>query len=111
MSGEKPLAVTGGTGFVGQALLDLTDERCLLVNALTRKPRQDKHSRVEWVTGDLDNMAALEHLMAGANAVIHIAGLTNTHDPTERDRYSECHSGDEASAHEAAGIRLITLRA
>ncbi|WP_394730967.1 NAD-dependent epimerase/dehydratase family protein [Altererythrobacter sp. GH1-8] len=83
MSGEKPLAVTGGTGFVGQALLDLTDERCLLVNALTRKPRQDKHSRVEWITGDLDNMPALEHLMAGANAVIHIAGLTNTPDPSE----------------------------
>lgn len=83
MSGEKPLAITGGTGFVGQAVLDLSDERCMPVNALTRKMRQDKHARVEWIKGDLDDMSALEHLVAGTKAAIHIAGLTNTPDPSE----------------------------
>ena len=83
MSGEKPLAVTGGTGFVGQAVLDLLDERCLPVQALTRKPRADEHDRTQWITGDLDDIAALERLLAGTRAVIHIAGLTNTPNPAE----------------------------
>ncbi len=83
MSGEKPLAVTGGTGFVGQALLDLTVERSIPVQALTRKLHKDDHDRVEWIKGDLDDMAALERLVTGTKAVIHIAGLTNTPDPAE----------------------------
>lgn len=83
MSQQKPVAVTGGTGFVGQAFLDCADDKGIALEALTRKARSSSHGWVEWVTGDLDDMAALERLCAGTSAVVHIAGLTNTPDTAE----------------------------
>jgi uncharacterized protein YbjT (DUF2867 family) len=38
---------------------------------------------VEWVQGDLHDRAALARLVAGAEAVIHVAGVVNTPDPAE----------------------------
>lgn len=76
-----PIAITGGTGFVGQAVLDETMARVWPVNALVRRATDHQHMRVEWVLGDLSNAQALSHLVAGTKAVIHIAGLTNTPDP------------------------------
>mgnify|MGYP002784674860 CR=1 FL=1 len=81
MSGEVPLALTGGSGFVGQAVLDILAERNLPAGALVRRVAEHDHSRVEWINGDLDNKRALDHLVAGARAVIHVAGLTNAPDP------------------------------
>jgi nucleoside-diphosphate-sugar epimerase len=70
------IAVTGATGFVGQALLDRAETEDLLIKALARKA-QPSRSNVEWVQGDLDNTAALRQLMRGAEAVIHVAGVVN----------------------------------
>jgi nucleoside-diphosphate-sugar epimerase len=83
VSGERPLALTGGTGFVGQAVLDEMARRNIPAQALARRASDHGHPRVEWVMGDLANARALDHLCAGASAVIHIAGLTNTPDPGE----------------------------
>ena len=83
MSGEVPLAITGGTGFVGQAVLDELGQRNMPAQALVRRATDHHHTRIEWVMGDLNNSTALDHLCAGARAVIHIAGLTNTQDPAE----------------------------
>ena len=69
MSGEKPIAITGGTGFVGQAVLDIADERMQPVEALARKHSDRQHARVKWVMGDLDNQKALDQLAAGARAI------------------------------------------
>ena len=74
------LAITGGTGFVGQALLDCAAARGYAVNALARR-MQEPREGVNWVTGDLDDQAALRRLMAGCDVVIHVAGVVNTHDP------------------------------
>ncbi len=70
------IAVTGGTGFVGQALLDAAAAQGLTLRALARKP-QSPRSGVKWVAGDLGNRKALKTLVTGAEAVIHVAGLTN----------------------------------
>ncbi|MFZ9394978.1 MAG: NAD-dependent epimerase/dehydratase family protein [Erythrobacter sp.] len=83
MSGEAPLALTGGSGFVGQAVLDVLADRNLPAGALVRRVTEHGHSRVEWINGDLGNKRALDHLVAGARAVVHVAGLTNTPDPAE----------------------------
>jgi nucleoside-diphosphate-sugar epimerase len=71
------LAITGATGFVGQAVLDAAAAAGIEVRALTRR-RQDPRPGVEWVQGDLDDRRALRRLMTRASAVIHIAGLVNT---------------------------------
>lgn len=74
------LAVTGATGFVGQSLLDLVLDEGHPVRALARRPQRLREG-IEWVAGDLADMAALEQLMRGAEAVIHIAGVVNAPDP------------------------------
>ena len=74
------LAITGATGFVGQAVLDAAAEAGLDVRALTRR-QQASRPGVEWVRGDLDVERALRRLVARASAVIHIAGVVSTPDP------------------------------
>ncbi|HUE79136.1 MAG TPA: NAD-dependent epimerase/dehydratase family protein [Sphingomicrobium sp.] len=68
------LAVTGGTGFVGSRLLDAAVADGHQLRALARR-RVEPRGNVEWVRGALDQAAALEELVAGADAVIHVAGV------------------------------------
>ena len=72
----RTLAVTGGTGFVGGHLLRHALAAGHDVRALTRgwKPPEDE---IAWVDGALDRPETLLKLVAGSDAVIHIAGLIN----------------------------------
>ena len=72
------LAITGGTGFVGARLLDAAMDAGHEVRALTRRTMPARRS-IEWVPGALDEPAALEALTAGADAVIHLAGVISGH--------------------------------
>lgn len=76
------IAVTGATGFVGQALLDEAFAQGLSLRALTRQP-QTACDGVEWVRGDLADKTALASLVDGARAVIHVAGLTTAKNAAE----------------------------
>ncbi|MGE3693061.1 MAG: NAD-dependent epimerase/dehydratase family protein [Novosphingobium sp.] len=73
------VALTGGTGFVGQTLLDSAAEAGVDVRALARKP-QAARTGVEWVAGDLADHAALDRLVAETEAVLHVAGVTSAPD-------------------------------
>ena len=73
------VAITGATGFVGQAVLDQAMQQGLAIRALVRKP-QAPRAGVEWIEGDLDDTAALARLVERAEAVIHIAGVVNAPD-------------------------------
>lgn len=75
------LAVTGATGFVGRALLEEAAKGGLEIRALTRRP-QEKVAGIQWVPGDLRDRKALMKLVKNAEAVIHVAGVVNTPDPT-----------------------------
>lgn len=70
------IAVTGATGFVGQALLDAAGAQGVEVRALTRSA-QPARPGVQWIAGDLADSAALRKLMHGCEAVIHVAGVVN----------------------------------
>jgi nucleoside-diphosphate-sugar epimerase len=70
------IAITGATGFVGQALLDQALKTGRTVKALARRV-QPPRDGVEWVSGDLENSEALRTLVRGAEAVIHVAGVVN----------------------------------
>lgn len=94
------LAVTGGTGFVGQRLLRLATERGHDVRALTRRP-QPAQPGVEWVTGDL---AQPGDLCRGADAVIHIAGVINAHTRDEFFRGNEAGTRAIVEAARDAGV-------
>jgi nucleoside-diphosphate-sugar epimerase len=75
------LAITGATGFVGQAVLDHALAAGHSVRALARRlppPPQIRMGRsLQWVEGTLETTAALDALCDGTDAVIHIAGAVN----------------------------------
>jgi nucleoside-diphosphate-sugar epimerase len=73
------LAITGGTGFVGSRLIALATAAGHEVRALTRR-EQAPRAHIDWVAGDLSDGAALAKLCAGADAVIHVAGVVNAPD-------------------------------
>ena len=71
------LAITGGTGFVGSHLIDVALVSGHEVNALTRRDQPARDS-LTWIPGSLEDRAALEALVDGAEAVIHVAGVINS---------------------------------
>jgi nucleoside-diphosphate-sugar epimerase len=72
------LAITGATGFIGQALVHAACDNGwqprLLVRRYPHGCLPPKH-RVQVVLGDLDDAAALSELVTGATAIVHLAGL------------------------------------
>lgn len=74
------IALTGATGFVGQAVVDEAVLRAIPVRALTRRVQAPRDG-VEWIAGDLDDGPALLALVRGAESVVHVAGLTSARDP------------------------------
>lgn len=80
MTAPVLVAVTGATGFVGQALLDRAAGGGIELRALARQPQAERPG-VAWIGGDLADRDALDRLLAGAEAVIHLAGIVNAADP------------------------------
>src|SRR3546814_345346 len=70
------LAMTGATGFVGGAAMRHAIEAGWHVRALTRRP-QPEQGGVTWIEGALDQSNSLAEMVAGADAVMHIAGVVN----------------------------------
>jgi nucleoside-diphosphate-sugar epimerase len=72
------LAITGGTGFVGSHLIDAALAAGHQVHALTRREQQPRDG-VAWIAGDLATRDALERLVDGVDAIIHVAGTISGH--------------------------------
>lgn len=106
---EPTLAITGGTGFVGQAVLDVLARKKVLARSLARSVPNEPRPYVEWVQGSLDDPGALAQLVAGTEAVIHIAGLTTSHDPAELDRANAAGTLAVVEAARAAGVPRIVF--
>ena len=100
---SRTLAVTGGTGFVGQHLLRMALAQNYDVRALTRgwKPPEDE---IAWIDGALDRPETLEKLCTGADAIIHVAGLISG----SKDAFEAVNVGGTAALIDAArkaGVR------
>ncbi len=104
----RRIAVTGGTGFVGGAVLDrLSEDEGTQVSALARRP-QTARPRVDWVPGALDDAAALDRLVEGADAVIHIAGMVNAPDRAGFEAGNAAGTANLIAAMARAGVdRLV----
>ena len=102
------LAITGATGFVGSAVLDEALAQGHTVRALARR-EQAPRAGVEWVRGDLNDTAALAALVQGADAVVHVAGLTNTPDPAEFEIANVTGTANVLAAMTEAGVKRLVF--
>jgi UDP-glucose 4-epimerase len=102
------IAITGGTGFVGQAVVEEACRRGLPLRALARR-EQAVCEGVEWVRGDLADRAALARLVAGAAAVLHVAGVVNTPDPMGFHLGNVTGTEALVEAAKAAGVRRFVF--
>lgn len=72
------IAITGASGFIGGALVASLLRQGLRVRTLLRSPAQRTQvGGAEIVVGSIDDAMALERLVDGASAVVHVAGLVS----------------------------------
>jgi nucleoside-diphosphate-sugar epimerase len=107
-----PVAVTGGTGFIGARVLRGLTAAGWRVRALYR-PRRGRRvptqPQIEWVAGSLADPAALARLVAGAHAVIHLAGAVRGARRADFDRVNATGTENLVAAAASADCRRFLL--
>jgi nucleoside-diphosphate-sugar epimerase len=66
--------LTGGSGFLGKAVLDKLLDAGLAVRCIYRKDIPFRHEQVSWVKIDLSNPGLPDDLLKDCSSVIHCAG-------------------------------------
>lgn len=102
------IALTGATGFVGQALIEAAQARDLPFRALARR-EQKVRSGVEWIAGDLSDRRALDRLVRGTEAVIHVAGLVKARNAKAFEECNVVGTMELVEAARAAGVPRIVF--
>jgi nucleoside-diphosphate-sugar epimerase len=108
----QPIAVTGGSGFLGSHTLAALLAAGVRPRVLVRDPSRladDQRRSSEVVRGDLDNHDALVELVAGCGTVIHLAGLVRAENAARFDRVNRTGSENlvAALARVAPAARLV----
>jgi nucleoside-diphosphate-sugar epimerase len=108
----KLAAVTGATGFIGRHVVTALRRQGWNVRILARRHPAEllsPYHRFELVLGDLTDPPALERLVSGADAVIHLGGLVKA--LRREDFYNANEGGTErllqAAAKAAPGAMLV----
>lgn len=84
-----PIALTGGTGFVGSHLVDTLCAAGLVPRVLVRdldNPRWIAGAEADFIEGSLEDPASLSRLVRGAGTVIHLAGVLRAAREIDFDR-------------------------
>jgi len=98
------IAVTGGTGFVGAQLIERALASGRQVRALTRRD-QPRRAGVIWVSGSLEDRESLVALAAGADAIVHIAGVISAPSRAGFEAGNATGTCNMLDAARAAGVR------
>jgi dihydroflavonol-4-reductase len=109
---SAPVLVTGGSGFVGRAVLDRLVTAGRPVRALARSEEAAAAlaaAGAEPARGDILDAGSLERAMAGAEVVYHVAGVNGFcfPDPAVLDRGNVDGTRNVVRAAAAAGVRRI----
>ena len=82
------IALTGGSGFVGRRLIPRLAETGVTIRLLARDPGRlgEQANGAQVIHGDLVNPDALDELVSGTDAVIHMAGAIAAPDRATFDR-------------------------
>ena len=106
------VAVTGGTGFIGSHLVTALAARGDAVRCLLRPTSigTGLPEAVEPIVAQhLADRAALDRLLAGADAVVHLAGLTRSWTPRALHEVNRCGTAALCAAAERANPALQQL--
>ncbi|MCU0306112.1 MAG: NAD-dependent epimerase/dehydratase family protein [Thermoanaerobaculales bacterium] len=108
----RPVAITGGTGFVGSHLVDTLCAAGLRPRVLVRdpdRPRWIDGAAVDPVAGSLEDEGSLEELVRGAGTVVHLAGVLRAARADDFDRGNRVGTANlvEAIRRSAADARLV----
>lgn len=101
---QPTLAMTGATGFVGRATLRQAVEAGWHVRALTRRA-QEARDGVTWIAGALDRPDSLAEMAAGADALLHIAGVVNVPTRAAFEAGNVVATANVVEAARGAGVR------
>lgn len=85
---REPVAITGGTGFVGSHLVDALCAAGIAPRVLVRNPDAPRwigDAPTQRVVGALDDVESLRRLVSGAGTVFHLAGVVRAGSEREFD--------------------------
>jgi nucleoside-diphosphate-sugar epimerase len=103
---SKTIAITGATGFAGRHAVAELLSRGFALRALVRSAATAAlPDTVQTVQGDLADTAALERLVHGADAVVHLAGALTSLDRAGYFAVNEQGTGALADAAQRANVR------
>ena len=109
---SRLVAVTGATGFLGRHLVRSLAEDGWTVRILARRDVLCPEWRglaPQVVVGDVHDPAALQRLCAGADVVVHAAGLIKARDRAAYDAVNRDGARATALAADGAGARMILV--
>jgi dihydroflavonol-4-reductase len=105
------LFVTGGTGFLGKAVVSAALDAGHEVRAMVRDARARLDARAEKIEVRLDDAPALREHLRGVDAIVHLAGKVSR-DPRDSAAMHAVHVEGTVrllDAAEAAGVRRVVL--
>jgi NADH dehydrogenase len=107
------ILVTGGTGFVGSAIVRALRERELPVRLLARRPESEEARELERLgcelaQGDVTDEASLRRAVEGCDVVVHLVAIRQGR-PEEFERVMTQATRDLVAAARDAGVRRFVL--
>lgn len=112
MPSPKIIALTGATGFVGKRVLQCLLDHGYRIKALVRPGSHNKtiqSDNINWIEGTLGDAKSEASLCAGADMVIHMAGLVTTKTKAEYYRVNADAVGSLAKAANKAGVERFVF--
>jgi nucleoside-diphosphate-sugar epimerase len=106
------IVVTGAAGRIGRAIVPLLarpGRRIRLLDTETPSPAPDSDEGLEWYSGSVEDPEALREAFAGADAVIHLGGLSSERPWADLLRVNIDGTRNVLEAAREAGVRRVLL--
>mgnify|MGYP001600117598 CR=1 FL=1 len=74
------ILITGASGIIGKKLIQKFNSTDHSIRIFSRKKKSDIQNTVEYFAGDIRSIESLEKATSRIDIIIHMAGVTHTHD-------------------------------